>query len=104
MSQINFGALTMPAPVVVYDTTNPERNLENLCYVGLQIVGQLKTQGVTLPIPLHIVIENVSLSLGGGTLEEIRDAIKDLVLNNIKLAWNVGADTKTVSVDLSGAA
>lgn len=45
---IDFSSLTIPTPGP-YQDTNPHRQRENLCYVLLQILGQLNTNAVELP-------------------------------------------------------
>ena len=76
----DFSSLTIPTPEP-YNKKHPNKQFENTCFVLLQLFELLKVDGHTITETVNVNVENVSLSLGGGVLEEIRDNIADLKFN-----------------------
>ena len=88
MATITFSTLTIPTPQP-YDNKNSSRNLEDMCYVILQILQQAKTAGVVISdqglAAITTAIGNLSLSVPPADFEELTQAVQDLRFNSITL-------------------
>jgi hypothetical protein len=74
MANINFATLTIPTPEP-YTKSESTRNVENVCYVLLQMFIQGKANGVVLNdqrlIDIKTAIQGISLSVGAADLTTI---------------------------------
>lgn len=62
---IDFSTLTIDPPAP-YTKQDPTAQLENLCYVALQVLQQFKAAGATLDIDLAPVVGELAFT--GGTI------------------------------------
>jgi hypothetical protein len=72
MADFTLSAVTIPTPEP-YDDKDPQRQLENLAFVLLQMIQQAKTAG--------FVFSDVAANAGGVDLTDITQAVNDLKYN-----------------------
>lgn len=86
MAEITFASLTIPTPQP-YDNKDTQRQLENVCYVVLQMCQQAKTAGVVIDdqrlAAIATAINGLSLSVPPADLQGVEQAIKDLQYNGV---------------------
>jgi hypothetical protein len=99
MATINFTTLTIPTPEPYYNK-DPQKQLENLCYVLLQLCQLAKNAGVSLndqDLPnIKTAIQNLSFTVPATDLQGLIDAIAALQFNAETI------DLGDVTITLSG--
>lgn len=94
MAIVDFSLLATPTPQP-YDKNLPTQNQENAAFLFMQIVELFKNAGAQLELPFNVTLQNLppinvsisnatlGMTLQGGELAEIRDALKDLKFNDV---------------------
>jgi len=93
MAEVTLGGVTIPTPAP-YDDKKPTKQLENLCYVLLQVVQSVQSAGFKFGdidnatkdgTDIKTAINGISLSVAPTDMTAVIQALKDLKFNDIIL-------------------
>jgi hypothetical protein len=97
MAEMTLSGVTFPTPAP-YDSKDPNKQRENLCYVLLQVLQSFQSAGFKFGdvdkatkdgVDIKTAITNLSLSVPPADMTAIVQALKDLKYNGILIDFGV---------------
>ena len=97
MAEVTLSGVTFPTPAP-YDSKDPHKQRENLCYVALQILQAFQGAGFKFGdfdkatkdgVDIKTAIQGISLSVSPTDMTAVVQALKDLKYNGILIDFGI---------------